>query len=582
MDSRIALAANTQLHFQNKEGGTVRYTIIKEISRGGSCIVYDASYETNTGDEKYVRIKECYLDSIICQINGHTLVLELIAKQIASSYLTIKEASELLNTHGFTAIASEKVIYSKDADVYPETLRNIITALFEADRMTARMKDLLKVMSLVDSNGIDIRLFHDALAIESKDDANSLIRDGWITLNGKMVSLHPVIRETVHCWAWSVEGKSYAVRLMEYLFRKLKVEEHREDYPKKLLRQLEDSWALIQKQPRRKKRFERWLKKQGPTGGALLERLEHSEDQRPADRKQISLYVQLSEGILDSCRREPILLEETIYLELLYRTVINMPRYREDFIMERAEELIHSPRCQNGAAIMKLYDCILSVYQEWKEFDAADAKLKEAKKAAKKFSANYVWALYYDLLSNFYDHALGGAYDAVFQDEKLLMERLIDATDKAIHYARHSHRPDSKQLLAKNILAKATILMRSEPGQKKQIDRLLAESEKIVLAETLPFSEVRCIFYMVMAWYATLVAPSFEDTLTYIRKAEEISKQIVPTDLDEIDKMMFCISIFIANLERQKRPRSDLRPSRVKFRNSSESLLFPCQYQSAL
>ena len=34
MDSRIALAVNTQLHFQNKEGGAVRYTIIKEISTG--------------------------------------------------------------------------------------------------------------------------------------------------------------------------------------------------------------------------------------------------------------------------------------------------------------------------------------------------------------------------------------------------------------------------------------------------------------------------------------------------------------------------------------------------------------------
>lgn len=61
MDSRIALAANTQLHFQNKEGGAVRYTIIKEIGRGGSCIVYDATYETNTGDLKYVRIKECFI-----------------------------------------------------------------------------------------------------------------------------------------------------------------------------------------------------------------------------------------------------------------------------------------------------------------------------------------------------------------------------------------------------------------------------------------------------------------------------------------------------------------------------------------
>lgn len=60
MDQRIALQANTLLRFQNKEGGAVQYTIVKEISRGGSCIVYDAFYTANTGDVKHVRIKECY------------------------------------------------------------------------------------------------------------------------------------------------------------------------------------------------------------------------------------------------------------------------------------------------------------------------------------------------------------------------------------------------------------------------------------------------------------------------------------------------------------------------------------------
>lgn len=97
-----------------------------------------------------------YIDNIISKVNGHTLVLELIAKQISSSYLSICEASNLVDTHGFAAMAPEKVIYSKDADAYPETLRNIITALFEADNLSEQMRNLLKVMSLVDSNGVDI------------------------------------------------------------------------------------------------------------------------------------------------------------------------------------------------------------------------------------------------------------------------------------------------------------------------------------------------------------------------------------------------------------------------------------------
>lgn len=494
-------------------------------------------FEHNLGSKLQPADYGC-LDNIISQIKGHTLVLELIAKQIASSYLTLKEASELVDSHGFATMAPEKVIYSKDADVYPETLRNIITALFEADHLSVQMKDLLKVMSLIAGAGIDIRLLHDVLAIESKDDANTLIRDGWMLLDGKVISLHPVIQETVYCWDWSDTSKSYAIKLMEHLFCELKVEEHREDYPKKLLWVMEASQESFKKHPRLKKWFDRFTESQGVIGEAVRQRYDRCEDWSPADLKKIAFYVQLSEGILDNCKREPLLLAENIYLDLLCRTVVNMPRYREDFILERAEELLKNPRSQNGFTIMKLYDCILSIYQEWKDFDAASSKLKEAENAAKKFGHNYVWAQYYDLLSDFYDHVLGGAYDAVEPNEKLLRKEMMDAVDKTIRYARKSHRPGSKHLLAKTILSKATMLIRSEPKSKKQIDKLLSEAEKIVFSETQPYAKVRCIYYMVKAWYATLVVPSFEDTLIYISKANEISNRITPTDLDEIDNMV--------------------------------------------
>ena len=479
-----------------------------------------------------------HIDNIIRQIDGHTLVLELIAKQIASSYLTIEDASHLADAHGFASIAAEKVVYNKDSASYPETLRNIITALFEADQLSEQMKDLLKVMSLMDNTGIDIRLLHDILAIESKDDANTLIRDGWMLLNEKVISLHPVIQETIHCWEWSANAKAYAIKLMEYLFRELKVEEHREDYPKKLLWVMEASQEQFKKHPRLKKWFDRFTEGQGVIGEAVRQRYERCDDWSPADLKKIAYYVQLSEGILDNCKREPALLDENIYLDLLYRTVVNMPRYREDFILERAEELLRNPRSQNGFTIMKLYDCILSIYQEWNDFDAASKKLKEAEAAAKKFGHSYVMAQYYDLQSDFYDHVLGGAYDAVDADEELLMKKMMDAVDKTIHYARKSHRPGSKHLLAKTLLSKATLLIRSEPERKKQIDKLLSEAEKIVFAETQPFAEVRCIYYMVKAWYSTLIVPDFTDTLIFISKANEISNRITSTDLDEIDNMI--------------------------------------------
>lgn len=494
-------------------------------------------FENNLG--RKLQPNDCeYLDNIIGRVKGHTLVLELIAKQIASSYLTLKEASELVDTHGFAAMAPEKVFYSKDDDVYRETLKNIITALFEADQLSAQMKDLLKVMSLMSDAGIDIRLLHEILRIESKDDANTLIHDGWMNLCDGIIFLHPVIQETVHCWEWSAEAKAYAVKLMEHLFRELKVEEHREDYSKKLLWTMEVSREQFQKHPWMEKCFDRLMESQGVFGEAIRKRYERCNDWSPADHKKIAFCVQLSEGILDRCKREPLLLEENIYWDLLTRTVINMPRYREDFIMERAEELLRNPRTQNSFAIMDIYDHILSVYQERKNFDAASAKLQEAESVAKQFRHHYAMALYYDLLSDFYDHVLGGAYDAVEQDEEVLLKKMTEAIDKTIHHARKAHYPGGKQLLAKTILAKATLLIRSEPECKKQIDKLLSEAENIIFSETLPYAKVRCIYYMVKAWYAALVVPSFGDAFSYIHKAKEISDRIDPTDLDKIDNIL--------------------------------------------
>lgn len=60
MDNRAALRNNFTLCFRNKNGGKFECSIEREIGRGNTCIVYEASYKTNTGDIKLVRVKECY------------------------------------------------------------------------------------------------------------------------------------------------------------------------------------------------------------------------------------------------------------------------------------------------------------------------------------------------------------------------------------------------------------------------------------------------------------------------------------------------------------------------------------------
>ena len=485
-----------------------------------------------------------YMDNIIEKVAGHTLTVELIAKQIASSYLTIAEASALVDKYGFSEMASEKVVFSKDNIEHAETIRGIITALFEAECLTKKMKSILKTMSLIGDKGIDVRLFCSIIESDSMDDVNCLIRDGWIQLSGKDISLHPVIKETIHCWEWSDEAKRYAEMLLKYLFRELKTEGHKEEYPQKLAEIIERSNKQFQKHPKLGEWFERITDKNGVIGETLRERYARSDSVALTDREKVAGLAALAEGVLDNSKREPFLLKTDIYPDLLYITIQNMPRYREEFILDRAEELIRSPKSRNGFALMKLYGYIIEIYLERKDFETAAEKLREAEQTAKQFGSNYVYALYYDMLSDYYDNLLDGAYDAVEPEEKQILQKLTNTIDRTISCSRRTSNPEGKQILAKNLLAKTTILIRNSPSKKKQIDRLLDEAQKIVSAETQPYAEVSGIYYSVCAWYFTLVEPSLESAEYSMAKAREIFTKTSPTDLDEID----CINIPCADM----------------------------------
>lgn len=484
-----------------------------------------------------------FVDNIISRVAGHTLTVELIAKQIAGSYLTIAEASALVDKYGFSEIASEKVVFSKDNIQHTETIRGIITALFEADRLSEKLKSILKTMSLIGDNGIDARRFCYIIKTDSADDINSLIRDGWLQLSGRDILLHPVIKETIHCWAWSDEAKRYAEMLLKYLFRELKTKGHKEDYPQKLTEIIEYNNKQFQMHPKLGEWFERITDKTGVIGETLRERYARS-DREPTDREKVAELVYLAEGVLDSSKREPFLLETDIYLDLMYLTIQNIPRYREDYILTCSKELILNPKSKNGFALMKLYGYIIEIYLERRDFEAAAEKLRKAEQTAKQFGSSYVYALYYDMLSDYYDYLIGGAYDAIELEEKQILQKMMNAVDKAISYSRRTRNPEGKTLLAKNLLAKVTILIRNSPDKKKQIDRLLDEARKIVSAETQPYAKVRGIYYSVCAWYFTLVIPSLKSAEEFMTKAKEIFTKTAPTDLDEID----CITIPCADM----------------------------------
>ena len=74
---------------------------------------------------------------MIHKVGGHTLVIELIAKQIGNPVcgLSLKRAAEIVEHTGFSNIAVGSVNYQKDSTLYHNTIRQIVSQLFEAEAL---------------------------------------------------------------------------------------------------------------------------------------------------------------------------------------------------------------------------------------------------------------------------------------------------------------------------------------------------------------------------------------------------------------------------------------------------------------
>lgn len=217
---------------------------------------------------------------ILQRVERHTLVLGLIAKQIANSHITISSAVSLVDEHGFTSIAPEKVDYEKDSKQINNTIGNIIDALFETNVLSVEKRVLLKVTSLLGDDGIDINQFQEIMQLASKDDLNELIKDGWLMVSGDVISMHRVIQEAVHRWEWTPEYVAVVEQFLTCFYVEIWLESTKNNYPKRLrekLRkymtaddaewspELKDKWIfqkIIVYRDRKMKKIHQWREKQ--------------------------------------------------------------------------------------------------------------------------------------------------------------------------------------------------------------------------------------------------------------------------------------------------------------------------------
>lgn len=517
-------------------------------------------------------------EQILKRVEGHTLVLELIAKQIANSHITISSAASLTDEHGFSAIAPEKVDYEKDSKQTSDTIGNIIDALFEANMLSAEKKVLMKVSSLLSDDGIDINYFQQIMQLVSKDDLNELIKDGWLTISGDTFSMHNVIREAVHRWEWTPEYINAAEQFLTYFYMEIRLESTKNNYPKKLRKyktaadaelppELKDK-CIFQKRiayrDRIMKIIYKWLEKkfneQGLVGKVTRERYSRIKDESPADIEKLTKLLFQAESIIKQCQREEVICDTDLFINLQLTVLLNMPRYREDFIFSETRHLLADnakaidfsdyTNCirdirQDAVVIMRVYELVFSIYAAHGDKKAMKDWLESADKAARHFRKQEAYAIYYNMVSDYYDILLDGSYDTEAPDEELLLNKKLDAIEKTLHYSKRGLSHDGNHLYAKNILAKATILMRSGRGTEKEINDLIDTAKKIIAENTSQYADVRLQYYLVCAWYFALVHDSAKSTDVFVKDARELSDIIIPTDLQKIEEVIIpCAKIF--------------------------------------
>ena len=162
MDGRIARAPGTVLKLSGGTG-SVSYTIGREVGRGGSCIVYDASYTDSLGNYKRVRMKES-CPAAVRAVRGENGELRPdprdaqafgeAKKRLTAAYQanpdlfllgeltnTVSNSCELCEANGTVYVVSVYMNGKTFREYHGDTLHDCVTLIRSAARVLRRIHD---------------------------------------------------------------------------------------------------------------------------------------------------------------------------------------------------------------------------------------------------------------------------------------------------------------------------------------------------------------------------------------------------------------------------------------------------------
>ena len=133
---------------------------------------------------------------IVSGLNGHTLTIELVAKQFAQENFNVGKIMGLVQTVGINAITNSASENDSDGT---KLINEYICQLFREEKLSVEEKTLLLDMSLLPISGVSLNSFMEWCEVTDKKTVEGLIEKSWLQYDPEngIVSMHPLIVEMI-------------------------------------------------------------------------------------------------------------------------------------------------------------------------------------------------------------------------------------------------------------------------------------------------------------------------------------------------------------------------------------------------
>ena len=433
--------------------------------------------------------QETDIDQIVTLVHGHTLALELTARQIAASHLSLEQAAERIRSHGIFALGKEKLHHVRDHHTLSESAEEIIRELFDLARLDEQSMVILSVRAWFDLRQIDIHQFAQLLGLSSLDRVNALESQGWLSCDADALMIHPLIAQIVKKQPISAAMRDAAFSVMRTLHGQMRKEVDA-------------------------------VRREG----------------LPAGRGESALLT-LSEAFLRGCAQEKTLWDSDMCRHLRLVCAAHIPREREEDILRYALPLVDAHEGLSAEELLQLCSMCTEIDEERREFEQAAQVIRKLRQPLLAQRDHHLYAQYCFIISGYLDQLLDGHYLPRDEQDRKLLKRMNEADDQAIRHMRKSRRKESRTLLCAYLQARAAVLIRSEPHRKLRIRKLLKEMSAILNeGDQEPWLHAACA--LTLAWYHTYVDEDLERTLSCLKKAWQAEQKVCSNDLDLIDDVL--------------------------------------------